>query len=84
MDKKLEMLASADLWDRRFPDFIEKKIDAGVIVSLADHKFRMKLIQMIEAGNYRFDPPRIQRIPKKNGKFREIYSLWVYPMIIKK
>jgi Retron-type reverse transcriptase len=75
MDKKLEMLASVDLWDRRFPDFIEKKINAEVIVSLADPKFRMKLIQMIEAGNYRFDPPRIQGIPKRNGKLREIYIL---------
>lgn len=75
MDRKLEMLADGELWERRFPEFIEKEIDAGVIASLADPEFRLKLLQMIEAGCYQFDPPRIQRIPKKNGKFREIYIL---------
>lgn len=75
MDKKLEMMLDYEVWEELFPNFVEKRIDRSVLTLLAQPKYRLGLIKMIEDGVYEFGEPREVAIPKDGGGQRLIYVL---------
>ncbi len=75
MDKKLEMMLDYEVWEGLFPNFVKKRIDRSVLTLLAQPKYRLGLIKMIEDGVYEFGEPREVAIPKDGGGQRLIYVL---------
>jgi len=75
MDKKLMMFADDSRWDRLFEKILRKELNPAVVVELAQPGVRQKIVSMVACGAYSFDPPRVVRIPKGGGEFREIYVL---------
>lgn len=75
MDEKLEGLKDFGVWQELFPSFVEKGIDREVLGLLAQPKYRLGLVRMVEDGVYEFGEPREVAIPKDGGGKRLIYVL---------
>lgn len=52
---------------------VDKSIPRNVLADFCLASFRQKLIAAIQSGEYKLSPPRVVKIPKDNGSFREIY-----------
>ena len=52
---------------------IDKTIPVSVLRKFCVADYRTNLIAKIESGGYQLSPPRVVKIPKDNGSFREIY-----------
>lgn len=75
LEEKLALFSQTELWDSLFPKFYRKGINADVMVTLSQEKYRIGLAKMIEAGEYKFYPPREVSIPKDGGGTRQIFVM---------
>ena len=73
MDKKMEMLCNKEIWANAIQHGLDKHIDKSLLSVLTNPVGRLAIIEAIEQGRYKIEPPVIQQIPKPNGKFREVF-----------
>lgn len=69
------VLMNQQLWEEQFKKFDRKGIPANERSYLAFPEDREKVVLLLLAGKYRFDAPKVVKIPKDNGKLREILLL---------
>lgn len=69
----LEALFEPDIWESVIDKGADKTIPLAVLRKWCHVDKRLELLNKIIAGEYHIKPPTIARIPKDNGKFREIY-----------
>ena len=73
MDKKMEMLCDKEIWSNAIQHGLDKHIDKSLLSTLTNPIGRLAIIEAIEQGRYKIEPPVVQQIPKPNGKIREVF-----------
>lgn len=73
MDKKMEMLCDKEIWSNAIQHGLDKHIDKSLLSMLTNPIGRLAIIEAIEQGRYKIEPPVVQQIPKPNGKIREVF-----------
>lgn len=73
MDKKMEMLCDKEIWSNAIQHGLDKHIDKSLLSTLTNPIGRLTIIEAIEQGRYKIEPPVVQQIPKPNGKIREVF-----------
>jgi retron-type reverse transcriptase len=69
----LEALFEQDIWENVIDKGADKTIPLSVLRKWCHVDKRLELLNKIIAGEYNIKPPTLARIPKDNGKYREIY-----------
>lgn len=68
-----ETFFSKDLWEYVLLKAYDKTIPRNIINYYCTPKARAKLLDKILDGEYHVAPPKVVKIPKDNGDYREIY-----------
>lgn len=71
--KLLKEMFKFELWQEMLDRATDKGVDLKIIKELCYPENRAKLYKIISEDKYNVFPPRISRIPKDNGDFREVY-----------
>ena len=69
----LEALFEQDIWENVIDKGADKTIPLSVLRKWCHVDKRLELLNKIIAGEYNIKPPTLARVPKDNGKYREIY-----------
>lgn len=69
----MEMLCDKEIWSNAIQHGLDKHIDKSLLSMLTNPIGRLAIIEAIEQGRYKIEPPVIQQIPKPNGKIREVF-----------
>ena len=69
----LEACFDEAVWSDAIDKGIPKTIDNRILRRFCTPDAKLKLLDQILAGEYHISPPRVVRVPKDNGKIREIY-----------
>lgn len=72
-DKKLEMFFDKKTLEEIISISIEKRLDRELLTKICIPEFRLTLLEAIESLEYNVAPPRISKIPKDDGGFREVF-----------
>lgn len=73
VEKKIEMLASKELWEKGIQHCIDKGVSSVQMIPFTYPEKRVEILETMLAGKYRIAPPRISLIPKGNEEFRKVY-----------
>ena len=71
--KLLKKMFEHERWQELLDNATEKEIDLKTIKELCYPEQRQNLYVLIASDQYNVFPPRIAKIPKGNGEFREVY-----------
>lgn len=69
----MEMLCDKEIWSNAIQHGLDKHIDKSLLSMLTNPIGRLAIIEAIEQGRYKIEPPVVQQIPKPNGKIREVF-----------
>lgn len=69
----IELFFQPEYWYNAIDKSIDKGLDKGMLRYMSSAEGRLKLFDQIANGDYHIKPPEVKKIPKDNGKFREIY-----------
>lgn len=69
----LQMAFSFEFVNNCIEKGLTKSIPRRILADLCTADFRQQLYKQIENGEYKLSPPKVAKIPKDNGSFREIY-----------
>ena len=69
----MEMLCDKEIWSNVIQHGLDKHIDKSLLSMLTNPIGRLIIIEAIEQGRYKIEPPVVQQIPKPNGKIREVF-----------
>lgn len=73
-DKLLEEFMSKERWEKAIDTAEEKELNKALIKRIIeDVDYRASICYLVAQGRYIIAPPRMQLIPKDNGKFRTVY-----------
>lgn len=73
-DKLLEEFMSKERWEKAMDTAEEKELNKALIKRIIeDVDYRASICYLVAKGRYIIAPPRMQLIPKDNGKFRTVY-----------
>ena len=71
--KLLETCFSKDIWEQVLLKAYDKTIPKHIVTYYCSPNARVQLLERIVNGDYHIQPPKVVKIPKDNGDFREIY-----------
>lgn len=69
----IQVFNDADVWCEILNKAADKSISQQLLQELCIPAMRSALLSRIESGDYVISPPSVVKIPKDNGKLREIY-----------
>lgn len=69
----LECFFETDIWESVINKGVDKTIPPDILQKFSRAEERLNLLQKIISGEYRISPPKVSRVPKDSGGFREIY-----------
>lgn len=72
-DKILRMFFEKERWTYAIDKGVDKDIDKGELIRMADERVRMGIARAMRDGKYMVSPPHTAQIPKDNGEFRTVY-----------
>ena len=68
-----EVFMQDKFWESTVLKAVDKTIPTALLEKCCSSAFRVKLFDQIARGEYHISPPAVQRIPKENGEYREIF-----------
>lgn len=69
----VECLFEPDIWNSIIDKGVDKTIPSSILRKYSFPEARLDLLRRIVSGEYHIKPPKVTRIPKDNGTYREIY-----------
>lgn len=69
----LQVAFSKEFVEQCIAKGVDKSIPRSILTEFCLADYRRELTDKIQSGEYKLSPPRVVKIPKDNGSFREIY-----------
>ncbi len=73
MSNLLEDFFDIKYWKEAIDKSVGKQMNPYMLRKFCTAEGRARLLEEIVSGEYRIKPPRVQKIEKDDGGFREIY-----------
>lgn len=72
-DKKMDLFILKETWERGISHGVGKRINTPLLQAITTPCGRALIVEAIENGRYKIQPPTITEVPKANGKIREVF-----------